>query len=107
MVFVAILGVLDIIFGAVLAASTFADLAGSGWVFLFGIIALLKGIYSVVTAAGAGFYFDVLGWIDLAVGVFLLLVNWNIVLPFFLYIGILVILKGLYSFFVGLIGTNE
>ncbi len=107
MVFVAILGILDIILGAVLAASTFADFAGNGWVFAFGILAILKGLYSTLTAAGAGFYFDVLGWLDLLVGILLLLVNWGFVFPFFLYIGILLILKGIYSFFVGMIGSNE
>ena len=107
MVFVAILGVLDIVFGAVLAAATFADLAGNGWILVFGVLAIIKGIYSVLTAAGAGFYLDVLGWLDLVVGVMLLLVYWDIVFPFFLYIGILIILKGLYSFFVGMIGHNE
>ena len=56
--FVAILGILDIIFGAALAASTFADLAGNGWIFFFGIIAIIKGLYSVVAAAGNGFYFE-------------------------------------------------
>lgn len=107
MVFVAILGILDLILGAALAASTFADMAGNGWVIIFAVIAIVKGIYSVLTAAGAGFYFDVLGWLDLLVGALLLLVNWGIVFPFFLYIGILLILKGLYSFFVGMIGKNE
>ncbi len=107
MVLVAILGVLDIIFGAVLAAATFAGLAGNGWVMIFGIVAIIKGIYSVLTAAGAGFYFDVLGWLDMAVGFMLLLVHWGIVFPFFLYIGIILVLKGLYSFFVGLIGAQQ
>jgi uncharacterized membrane protein HdeD (DUF308 family) len=107
MVFVAILGILDIIFGAVLAASTFIDFAGNGWILLFGILAIIKGVYSVLAAAGAGFYLDVLGWLDLLVGILLLLVHWNISFPFFLYIGILIILKGLYSFVVGMIGNNE
>jgi len=107
MVFVALLGVLDIILGAALAASVLADFAGNGWILVFGLLAIIKGIYSVLTAAGAGFFLDVLGWLDLAVGILLLLVNWGIVFPFFLYVGILLILKGIYSFFVGLIGSNE
>jgi len=107
MVFVAILGVLDLILGAALGASTFVDLAGNGWVLLFGLLALVKGLYSVIAAAGAGFFLDVLGWLDLLVGALLLLVNFGIVFPFFLYIAIMLILKGLYSFFIGMIGTNE
>ncbi|RLI97124.1 MAG: hypothetical protein DRO99_03410 [Candidatus Aenigmatarchaeota archaeon] len=107
MVFIAILGILDIIFGAALAASTMTSVTGNGWIFLFGILAILKGIYSVVTAAGAGFYLDVLGWLDLVVGLLLLLANWGIVFPFFLYIGILLILKGIYSFFVGMVGSDQ
>lgn len=107
MVLVAILGILDIICGAALAASTFANLASNGWIFFFGLVAIAKGVYSVLAAAAAGFYFDVLGWLDLLVGVLLLLVNWNITFGFFLYVGILLILKGLYSFFVGMIGYHE
>lgn len=107
MVFVGLLGILDIILGAALAASTFADLSGSGWILAFGIIAILKGIYSVLTAAGAGFFLDVLGWLDLIVGILLLLVNWGIVFPFFVYVGILLILKGLYSFFVGFVSGEQ
>jgi uncharacterized membrane protein HdeD (DUF308 family) len=107
MVFVAILGILDIIFGAVLAASTFAELSGNVWVMLFGVLAIIKGLYSVATAAGAGFYLDVLGWLDLVVGVMLLMVNWGFGFPFFLYFGILLILKGIYSFFVGMVGSQS
>jgi len=107
MVFVGILGILDMIFGAVLAASTFADMASNGWVLIFAIIALIKGIYSVVAAAAAGFYLDVLGWLDLLAGLLLLLAYWGFAFPFFLYIGILLILKGLYSFFVGFISGEH
>jgi hypothetical protein len=107
MVFVAVLGILDIILGAALSASTFVDFAGNGWILILGIVAIVKGIYSVFAGFGAGFYFDVLGWLDLVVGVMLLLVNWNIVFPFFLYVGILLILKGLYSFFVGFISGEQ
>jgi hypothetical protein len=107
MVFVGLLGILDIILGALLAASTFSDFAGSGWILAFGVIAIIKGIYSVLTAAGAGFFLDVLGWLDLVVGVMLLLVSGGTVFPFFLYVGILLILKGLYSFFVGFVSGEQ
>jgi hypothetical protein len=49
----------------------------------------------------------VLGRLDLVVGVMLLLVNWGIVFPFFLYVGILLILKGIYSFFVGFVSGEQ
>jgi hypothetical protein len=104
-VLVSILGALDIILGAALVAAALIDLAGNGWLFIFAIIALLKGLYSVLAAAGAGFFLDVLGWLDLAVGICLLLANWGIAFPFFLWVGIFMIIKGIYSFIMGIVSS--
>lgn len=105
--FLAVLGVLDLIIGALLIVSPGGGLAGNGIVFIFAIIALLKGVYSVLAAGGGGFFFDVLGWLDLVAGFFLLLAQWEIVYGFFLYVGILMVLKALYSIVVGLIGSQD
>jgi hypothetical protein len=96
-----ILGILDIIIGIAVAVSTGIPLVASGVILTLGVIALLKGLYSVGTAAGAGFYFDVLGWLDLIACIFLFMSYWGWVFGFFLYAGILIVLKGLYSFAMG------
>ena len=54
MTLLVILGILDIIIGAVLAFSPSVSLVASGFIMILGIIALLKSIFSIGTAAGAG-----------------------------------------------------
>jgi hypothetical protein len=107
MVLLAVLGILDLVIGALLIISPGGGLAGNGIVFIFAILALLKGLYSVLAAAGAGFFFDVMGWLDLIAGFFLLLANWGFAYGFFLYVGIIMVLKAFYSIVVGLIGSQD
>lgn len=107
MVFLVILGILDLIVGVLLVVSPGGGLAGNGIVFIFAIIVLLKGLYSVLAAAGAGFFLDVMGWLDLITGFFLLLANWGFAYGFFLYVGIIMVLKAFYSIVVGLIGSQD
>jgi hypothetical protein len=64
--------------------------------FYLGIIVLIKGISSVVGAFASGFYFDIMGAIDLIAGI-LLLLSFNI--PWF---WLLPIIKGLFSLIAGL-----
>jgi len=99
--FLVILGVLDIIIGVVLALSPGMPLIASSVVLILGIIAILKSIYSIGTAAGAGFFLDVLGWVDLIAAIFLFMAYGGWVFGFFLYAGIIMVIKGLYSFAVG------
>lgn len=101
--FLVVLGILDIIFGILLGISGMIDFAGSFWVMVFGIVAILKGLYSLATAASSGFYFDVLGILDLLAGIFLLLTYGSIFFDFFVYFGIIMILKGLYSVGMGFV----
>ncbi len=102
--FLVVLGFLDLIIGTILVVSQFYTLAGNSIVLFFAVIALLKGIYSTLTAAGSGFYFDILGWFDLISAVLLFLVHIGIIFNFFLYIGIIMIIKALYSIAMGLMG---
>ena len=83
--FLIILGILDIIGGILLGVSGMPGSAGNAVFFWFGIIFLLKGAYSILAAAGSGFYFDLLGIMDLIAGIFMFLVAWGVVLDFFLY----------------------
>jgi len=99
--FLVILGILDIIVGVVLGLATGNPFLGSSIVFGFGIIWILKGLFSIFSSMASGFYFDILGVMDLFTGIFLLLATNGIVFGFFLYLGILMVLKGLYSFVMG------
>jgi len=103
MTLLVILGILDIIIGAVLAFSPSVSLVASGFIMILGIIALLKSIFSIGTAAGAGFYLDILGWVDLIAALFLFMVYGGWAFGFFLYVGILMVIKGIYSFAMGAI----
>ncbi len=98
-----LLGLFDLMVGAALTILTIFPVHSGGLLFYIGLIALFKGLWSIITAAAAGFYFDILGVFDLLAGVFLLLLINGIVFGFFIYIGILVILKALYSILIFMI----
>ena len=87
----ALLGFLDILVGISLVFPNFLA-------FYLGLIVLIKGISSVVGSFAVGFFFDVMGFIDLAAGIILLLgfsVPWLWILP---------MIKGVYSLIDGLAG---
>ena len=92
-----ILGILDLIAGAALAISGFVPLTAIGLIFAVGIIVTIKGVLSYLMAAGAGFYFDVLGILDLVSGVFLLLSFYGVAWGVFLWFGVAMMLKALWS----------
>lgn len=95
MVFLAILGIIDLVAGVLLMFSN--NFAGVSLILLMGIIILIKALYSLGTAFAAGFYFDLLGILDLIAAVFLLLAFYGIFFHFFIYIGIMMVVKGFYS----------
>jgi len=99
----AILGVLDLIGGIILALSGFIPYTGSGFIFTLGIIFIIKGIISYLSGAARGFFLDFMGILDLISGIMLILATYGFVIFFFPYIGILLILKGVYSLIIGLI----
>ena len=96
-----ILGILDMIAGGLLWMSLGGGFTGSSTIMIFAIIFILKGIFSILSGAASGFYFDVLGVMDLITGFFLLLSIWGITFGFFFYLAIAMIIKGLYSFGMG------
>jgi len=100
---IAVLGILDIIAGGILLLGDVLSLAGSSIVFWFMIIFFLKAAYSLITAFGAGFYFDLMGYLDLLGAIFMLLLFWGITFGFVFWIGILLVIVGLYSFVIGFI----
>ncbi len=101
--FLAILGFLDLIGGALLGLSGLFPYTGSGFVFTIGIIFLIKGLVSYISAAANGFFMDFMGLLDIVAAILLMLTTWGIVVFFFPYIGILLILKGLYSVVIGIL----
>jgi hypothetical protein len=101
--FLAILGILDIIGGVLLGLSGFIPYMGSGFVSFFGIILIVKGIISWISGAVKGFFLDFMGVLDIIAGIMLILATYGFVLFFFPYIGILLALKGIYSFVIGVI----
>lgn len=103
MSFLILLGIIDIVVGAFLASSGAFQFKGFGLIFILAIISILKGLYSVLAGMGAGFYMDIMGWLDLVGGLMLLLAFWGIHFYFFFYFGIFLILKGLYSAMMGFV----
>jgi hypothetical protein len=98
-----ILGVLDVLGGILLAISGFIPYEGSGFILTLGAVFVLKGIISYLAAAAKGFLFDLLGILDLIAGIMLILATYGFVVFFFPYVGILLIIKGAYSFVMGLL----
>jgi len=87
---VALLGIIDILVGiSLIFPSNFLA-------FYIGVIVLIKGVSSVIGSFASGFYFDFMGFIDLAAGIILLLglsIPWLWILP---------MIKGIYSIIAGL-----
>ena len=101
--FLIILGILDMIAGAMLTAGGFFSLAANSWIFWFSVIYILKGLYSILAAAANNFYFDLFGILDLFVGVFLLLSFYGMSTGFFMYVGIIMLLKAAYTIMMGVV----
>ena len=99
-----ILGLIDVALGGVLAASPYFSYAGVAIIGTLAIIALLKGLYSVLAAAASGYYLSIESWLDLIVGVLLLLTTMGIHFQWFLWIGIFMAAKGVYSIVSEMIG---
>ena len=100
-----LLGILDLLAGAALAVSGLVPMQASSFVLWVGIFVLLKGVYSYLAAVLNEFWFDILGIIDIIVGILLFSVYFGIVFPLFFWIGLLLILKAFWSIGVFLINT--
>lgn len=101
--FLAILGILDLIGGIILGLSGMIPYTENGFVFMIGIILVFKGIISYLSGAAKGFFLDFMGILDIIAGFMLIMATWGFMLFFFVYFGILMILKGTYSMLIGLL----
>jgi uncharacterized membrane protein HdeD (DUF308 family) len=74
-------------------------------VITIGIIMIVKGAWSWISnvAQPSGLNIDPMGILDILTGLLLLLVFSGVFLFFFAYFGVLLIIKGVYSFVVGLV----
>lgn len=87
-----ILGIIDIFIGYSLMSNSFQNLFG-----YFAYILLAKGILSVLGSLGSGYLFDWMGYLDIIVGTVFFLTTLKIYFTFFTAIGLLMMLKGIYS----------
>lgn len=99
-----IFGLVDVLLGGALVASSYFSYAGAGIIGTLAVIALIKGIYSVFAGAATGFYFDVLGWFDLIVGVMLFLSTFGTHFQWFFWVGIFEAIKGVWSIATEMVG---
>jgi hypothetical protein len=99
-----LLSILDLAAGALLSLSGFLQYTNSGFIGILAAFMIIKGIWSIITAAAANFFFDIIGMIDLAAGALLFVTTLGTSFHFFVYVGIALILKGAYSFIVGMAG---
>lgn len=99
-----ILGLVDVALGIVLAASPYFNYTGMAVIGTLAVIALIKGVFSVLSAAAGGYYFSVESWLDIIVGVLLLTTTFGVHFSWFLWIGIFEAAKGVYSIFSEMIG---
>ena len=89
-----VLGILDIVAGFLTLLSN--DVVVGVFLF-FGWFMLIKGLFSLISSMGQGYFLDWMGWIDLLTGI-TLLTAWNV--P---YIWVFCVLKGAYSTMFGLL----
>ena len=101
--FLFILGIVDLVAGTMLGMSGIIGLDGNSLVLFLGLLMIVKGIVSYLAGAAKGFYMDFMGILDLVSGIMLILAFYGFVLFFFPYIGLLLLLKGVYSMIMGLV----
>ena len=97
-----VLSLIDLIAGLVLLLCEMFSYADSYFVGILGVVIMLKGLWSIATAATSNFYFDIAGMLDVVSGIFIILTTFSIFVHFFVYAGIALILKGAYSMIMGL-----
>jgi hypothetical protein len=100
-----VLGIFDIIAGIMLAVGGLPYLPGHGLVITIAIIMIIKGGWSWLSniASPKGLNIDPMGILDIIAGLLLISVFSGFFLFFFSYFGVILIIKGIYSFVVGLV----
>ena len=104
---IVILGIIDVIAGIILALGGFGFFQGNALVFFFAVAMIGKGIWSwicnIADAGGKGTKLDFMGVLDIIAGIMMFLAFSGFFLFFFIYFGVMVLIKGAYSFMMGCI----
>lgn len=103
---VSVLGIIDIIAGIMLALGGLSYFHGNGLVLTFAVILVIKGVWSWLTNLAMpdkGLKIDPMGILDIISALMLFLVYSGFFQFFFTYFGIILIIKGIYSFVVGVV----
>ena len=102
-----VLGIIDIIAGSALSLGWLIPYTGNWFIGTMATVLIIKGVWSIITAAANAFFFDVIGILDLVAGLLLLFTTFGVLMHFFIYIGIALILKGFYSLVAGMISAGR
>ncbi len=102
---ISILGIFDIIAGIMLAVGGLPYFPGHGLVITIAAIMVVKGAWSWLNnlATPTGLKLDPMGILDVISGLLLISVYLGFFMFFFAYFGIILIIKGIYSFVIGLV----
>ncbi|RLJ08668.1 MAG: hypothetical protein DRP13_02215 [Candidatus Aenigmatarchaeota archaeon] len=96
-------GIFDLIAGVAGMIVPFISAQGNTFILAIGVLAIIKGLYSYLAGALAGFYFDILGLLDLITGILLVLSFYNLVFGWMFYFGLILTLKGVYTIVIFLV----
>jgi hypothetical protein len=106
---VAILGLVDIVAGIILAAGGLGVFHMNPLAWSVAIALIVKGawswIHNLATTGSGGTKLDFMGIIDIVSGVMIVSSVYGFFMFFFLYFGVILMIKGVYSFFCGVTRT--
>ena len=102
-----VLGIFDIVAGVALGFGGLVPYVNNSFIVTIAAIMIIKGLWSIITAAANAFFFDIIGILDLVGGILLLLTTAGIFLNFFVYLGIALVLKGLWSIIAGIMSAGN
>jgi hypothetical protein len=102
---ISILGIIDIVVGIILVVGGLPIFQNHGLVITLAILMLIKGGWTWISniADPNGLNFDPMGILDIITGLLLVSIYSGFFLFFFAYIGVILIIKGIYSFVVGVV----
>ena len=103
---ISVLGIFDIIAGIMLAVGGLPHLQANGLVIFIASIMIIKGAWSWLSNLAMpdkGLKLDPMGILDIVSGIMLLAIFSGFFLFFFTYFGVILIIKGVYSFVIGVV----
>ncbi len=89
--------------GIVLFIAASGKLSGSLWLVLLSAVLIIKAFISIVSSFSSGYFRNWLGAIDILSFIMLLAAFFGAAHGFYVYMGLLLFLKGLYSTVMGIV----